>query len=57
WNIAWLMTRLGLRPMIEPNRPLVIAGLPEGTYEVGIGEETAVFSVRGSRETRALLPE
>jgi hypothetical protein len=34
WDVSWLRTRLGRRPMAAEGRPLTVEGLPPGTYEV-----------------------
>ncbi len=36
WDVSWLLTRLGRRPVVEPGRPLLLEGLPPGTYEVSV---------------------
>lgn len=44
-DLAWMLTRIGSFLSLEPESPLVIHGLPAGTYEVWVGSERMVASV------------
>ncbi len=46
WDVSWLLTRFGARPLVSPELPLIIRGLPEGTYRVRLGSFTAQLALR-----------
>ncbi len=47
WNVSWLLTRLGLAPEVSPERPLLLDGLPVGTYDVLAGTSRHRVSIEG----------
>ena len=55
WDLSWLLTRLGMRPMVGPSSDLRLGGIPEGTYTVTLRSATTVVSVREGREVVAEL--
>lgn len=34
WDLSWLLTLLGSRPELDPGRPVLLSGLPPGSYTV-----------------------
>lgn len=55
WDVAWLSTRLGARPVLGPGAPLEVQGLPEGVYTVILEEKASTVSIRaGEQSTLAL---
>ncbi len=50
WDLSWLLTRLGMRPLVGPDRDLRLSGVPEGTYTVALRDAREVASVRSGRE-------
>jgi hypothetical protein len=47
WDLAALLTRIGARPLVAPDLPLEIHGLPEGTYNIGLRDRRSSVVVRG----------
>ncbi len=54
WDLSWIMTRAGLRPVLRPGLDLEVAGLPAGTYSVSLGttSTTVVLSPGEIAEVR-----
>jgi len=51
WDVSWLMTRVGVRPMIAVGHPLRLVGLPAGTYTIVVNEIQNHARVQSDRET------
>ncbi|MFV1988808.1 MAG: carboxypeptidase regulatory-like domain-containing protein [Gemmatimonadota bacterium] len=51
WNLSWLLTRVGMRPMVGTDSELRLRGIPEGAYTVTLRDATATVSVRRDRES------
>lgn len=56
WNMALLLTMLGMRPQLEPGAVLELGGLPVGTYQLLAGQSTASAAVRENQHTEVDLP-
>lgn len=55
-DLAWMFARIGVFLAVAPESPLVISGLPAGTYEVRVGLERAAASVTAGSTATADLP-
>jgi len=40
WDLGRLLTRLGAPPRLQAGAPLLLAGLPEGRYDLSLGSGT-----------------
>jgi hypothetical protein len=49
WDVSRLLTRLGSRPDVAPERPLQLEGLPEGGYTVSLAGRQTRAEVARSR--------
>ena len=56
WDVSGVLTRVGLRPFVDPKRPLYLAGLPVGRYQVRLGEVVRTLSVEGGEIATVELP-
>lgn len=56
WNLSWLLTRIGDRPIVDPRWPLLVRGLPEGRYQVGLGDFITAAAVRVGTRAEIELP-
>ncbi len=50
WDMAWLLTRLGLRPTLSPGGELVLHGLPEGVFSVALDGPPRQVSVAAGEQ-------
>lgn len=50
WDLGWLLTRLGQRPFLAPDRPLILSGLPPGHYDLSLTSESRSVVVEGRDE-------
>ena len=56
WDLSWLLTRIGARPVVSPDLPLEIRGIPEGSYKLALGDFTADIAVRHGDQTEIEVP-
>jgi hypothetical protein len=56
WNVSGVLTRVGLRPFVDPKQPLYLAGLPVGRYQVRLGEAVRTLSVESGEIATVELP-
>jgi len=51
WDVGLLMRWQGVPPLVSPQLPFEVDGLPAGSYRVAVGERSATVSLRrGDRE-------
>ncbi|MDP9360087.1 MAG: carboxypeptidase-like regulatory domain-containing protein [Acidobacteriota bacterium] len=55
-DLAWMLARIGTFVSVAPQSPLVVNGLPAGTYEVRVGSEQMVGSVTAGSTATIDLP-
>ncbi len=56
WDVSWLLTRIGARPWLSPDLPLVIRGIPEGRYTLALGDFSSEIAVRHGDVTDVEVP-
>jgi hypothetical protein len=55
-DLAWMLGRIGSFLSVAPQQPLVISGLPAGTYEVVAGASRAIAQVTAGATATVDLP-
>jgi hypothetical protein len=55
WDLSPLLTSLGTRPELLPASPVVVTGLPAGTYTVSLDAVTAAASVAAGKSSQIRL--
>jgi hypothetical protein len=55
-DVAWLSARLGASYTLRPGVPLLMNGLPEGTYQFSVGDVARQVHVRAGRTTTLDIP-
>lgn len=55
WDLTRLLTWLGLRPWVSPDRPLTLPGLPSGRYGVSLGQAAASTVVEAAEPSEVWL--
>ncbi|MEM7586937.1 MAG: carboxypeptidase-like regulatory domain-containing protein [Acidobacteriota bacterium] len=56
WDLSRLMTRLGMRPTVSPDRPLEIQHLPTGNYFLAVDDFSTQIDIRRDDVTTLELP-
>jgi hypothetical protein len=51
-----MLERVGIPLTVGPESPLVVPGLPGGTYEVSLANQTVTVSLPASSSATATLP-
>ncbi len=46
WDVTMLLSRLGVRPRLSAGLPLVIEGLPVGSYGISLGDQLRITTTR-----------
>jgi hypothetical protein len=47
WDLVALLTQVGERPVVHPEAPAVLSGLPAGQYELRLGNVRHTAAIRG----------
>ncbi len=55
-DLTWMMGRVGYHLSVAPDAPVVVRGLPEGTYIVRLGAAEAMVSVARTKPAVVELP-
>jgi hypothetical protein len=50
WDLVALLAQLGERPLVQPEVPVVLMGLPAGQYQLHLGSARRTATVRGGDE-------
>jgi hypothetical protein len=56
WDLSWLLTLLGNRPVVAPGRPVVMTGLPAGSYRVSLEQSEEPARVREAEPATVHFP-
>jgi hypothetical protein len=48
WELSWLLRQLGAPPVVSPDQPLRLGGLPEGRYSVTLDRASVTLDVTGA---------
>lgn len=57
WDLSRLLVQIGLPPVLAPEQPLRLFGLPPGTYEVRLGDVALEARVRADDVTALVFEE
>ncbi|MDP9122497.1 MAG: carboxypeptidase-like regulatory domain-containing protein, partial [Acidobacteriota bacterium] len=55
WDLSWLLRLLGAPPMLSPDSPLALTGLPAGQYRVELDGANVVTTISEGRPGEAVL--
>jgi hypothetical protein len=55
-DLAWMLGRIGSFLSVAPQEPLIVDGLPAGTYEIVVGSSRAFAQVTAGSTATADLP-
>ncbi|MCB1058371.1 MAG: carboxypeptidase regulatory-like domain-containing protein, partial [Acidobacteria bacterium] len=56
WNVTGLLGRVAAPPILQPGTPMVLSGLPEGTYQLQQATSYTTVAVRSGEVTPVELP-
>jgi len=56
WNLSTLLGRIGAPPVVSPDLPSVVNGLPSGPYQVAVGDAGLAVTVSAGDIAPAELP-